>query len=166
MKKDKGNGYGAGTFLDSSLFLSPAYLSLGHRGTSPTVSSCSVQILTMFLGKRQFGKVGRKGEKGKPVRVDDNRFTLTYKELESRGISQTRATRAFDELLAKGFIEIVHQGGCYDKDKTIYGLADDYTLWRPGHPPIRVRVRDVKRGFQKMPKGMRNTLQVVKANKI
>jgi len=152
MKKDKGNGYGSGTFIDSSLFLSPAYLSLGHRGTSPTVSGCSVQMLTLFLGKRQFDKVGKKGVRGKPVRSDDNKFTLTYKELESRGISQTRATRGFDELLAKGFIKIVHQGGCYDKDKTVYALTDDYKFWRSGHLPVRVRVRDVERGFQKKKK--------------
>jgi len=144
----KSNGYGSGTFLDGCLFLSPAFLSLGHRGTSPKVSCCSAQVLILFYGKRQFSTVGKKGVKGKPFRADDNKFTLTYKELEARGISQTRATRGFDELLAKGFIEIVHQGGCFDKDKTVYGLSDDYKKWRPGHPPIRERIRDIKRGFQ------------------
>lgn len=162
MKKERGNGYGKLTTLETSLYLSPAYISLGHRGTSPTVSSCSVQILTLFLGKRQFGRIGRKGEKSKPSRIDDNKFTLTYKELESRGISQARATRAFDELLAKGFIEIVRQGGCFDKDKSVYALTDDFKMWRPGHPPVRVRVRDIKRGFQKKKK--QRPLKVVNAN--
>ena len=155
--KKKGNGYGKHTTIESSLFLSPAYLSLGHRGTSPVVSSCSAQVLILFYGKRQFGKVSK--NKGY-VRTDGNRLTLTYKELEARGFSQTRATRAFDELLAKGFIEIVHQGGCYDKDKTVYGLTDDYIFWRPGHQPVRVRVRDVKRGYQKKSKS-RSSLKVV-----
>ena len=158
----KGNGYGSGTFIDTSLILSPAFLSLGCRNTAPAVSSCSSQICLLFYAKRQFGKVGRKGVKGKPTRIDDNKFTLTYKELESMGISQARATRAFDELLAKGFIEIVHQGGCFDKDKTVYALTDDFRIWRVGHDPVRVRSHDVVRGYQK--KNKKRRLQAVVEN--
>ena len=159
MGKERGNGYGKLTTLEASLFLSPAWLSLGHRGTAPVVASCSAQVLILFYGKRQFGRVGRKGEKSKPSRIDDNRFTLTYKELESRGIAQARATRAIDELLAKGFIEIVHQGGCFDKDKTVYALTDDFKMWRVGHDPVRVRSHDVVRGYQK--KNKKRRLQAV-----
>jgi len=161
MKKERGNGYGSGTFIDSSLFLSPAYLSLGHKGTAPKVASCSPQMLTLLLAKRKFGKSpGKKGGGKSMVRTDGNRLTLTYAELESKGILQTRATRGFDELLAKGFIEIVHQGGAFDKDKTVYALTMDYINWRVGHPAIRVRVRDIRRGYQKR-KDMREILQVV-----
>lgn len=68
--------------------------------------------------------------------------------MESYGISQKRVARAIDELLAKGFIEIINPGGLYDKDKAIYGLTDDYRKWRPGDPPMRTRSRDVQRGYQ------------------
>ncbi|MDD2390717.1 MAG: hypothetical protein PHP23_13415 [Desulfobacterales bacterium] len=142
------NGYGSGTFFEARIFLSPAFLSLGQKGSSKTVSSCSAQVLILLLGKRQFGK--RKDRKGikKLVRTDGNRFTLTYKELCARHISQARATRAFDELLAKGFISVSHQGGAFDKDKNQYSLEDDFIKWRPGAPAIRVRKKDVTRGFQ------------------
>ncbi len=154
MGKKNRNGYGKGTFIDTKLFLSPAFINLGKPGSSPTVSYCSRAMLIMFLGKRKFNSNGkdRKGIKQKQ-RIDDNRFVLTYKELESYRISQTAATRGFDELLAKGFVEIVEAGGAYDKHKTIYGLKDEWKRWRPGNPPVRVRSKDVKRGYQGRGKG-------------
>ena len=144
-----GNGYGKGTFIDTSLFLSPAFLSLGVKGTAPSVSAASPKMLIMLLGKRRFPENKHKKINWKDARLDDNRFSLTYKELKARGIPQGMATRAFDELLAKGFIKIAHQGGAYDKDKNFYSLIDDYKRWRPGGAPIRSRSKDVvKRGYQ------------------
>jgi len=147
MERNK-NRYGEGTYLKTRMFLSPAFLSLGQQGSSSVVSSCSVQMLILLLGKRTFIRRKTSGKHRKYVRTDDNKISLTYKELESRGISQQRATRAFDELLAKGFISIANPGGLYDRDKALYALEDDYRMWRPGVPPIRERQRDVKRGYQ------------------
>jgi hypothetical protein len=159
----KRNGYGSGTMIETSMFLSQAFLSLGQRGTSKVVSSCSVQFLILLLGKRQFSKKDRKGSKSWEC-VNCKSLTLTYKELEARGICQQKGTRCKDELLAKGFIEIIHQGGAYDKDKTVFGLVEDYLHWRPENPPIRVREqRDVKRGFQgKAKKQKQHMLTVVR----
>ena len=140
MSKNK-KGYGRGTFLETRIFLSPAWLSLNEK------SKKSAQVLVLFLGKRKFGKVKVKGKK-EMMRTDDNRLTLTYAEIEARGITRGSFARAIDELLAKGFIKISHQGGAYEKDKTIYSLVDDYLQWRPNVPPIRTRARDLKRGFQ------------------
>ena len=146
-KKNK-NGYGKGTFIDTKLFLSSAFISLGKPGSSEVVSYCSSAILIMLMGKRQFGTVkDRKGQKVKQ-RTDENRFHLTYKELQHWGISQTAATRGVDELLAKGFIQIAVHGGAYDKHKNEYSLVDDWTDWQPGDPPIRIRPKDFKRGYQ------------------
>jgi len=148
MAKPKSNGYGEGTFVKSRIFLSPAFLSLGQPGTAPSVSNCSAQILLLFLGKRQYGTRKNRGGKKVLERTDENRFTMTYKELDARGISQQRATRAFDELLAKGFISVVDPGGAYEKHKTVYAIERDYRAWRPGDPPVRARKKDVRRGYQ------------------
>ena len=157
----KKNGYGTGTFIEARMFLSEAYLSLGQPGSCPSVSSVSVQILTMLLGKRQFGEI--KDHKGRKVkeRVDDNKFTLTYKEITSYGsridkngnrvkgtITQPKATRAIDELLAKGFIKIAEYGGAYEKHKSKYSLVDDWKNWKAGDTPIRSREKDRRRGYQ------------------
>jgi len=143
----KGNGYGAGTFLDSKMSLSPAFLSLGDKGTAPVVSISSLKVLILLLMKRQYGFRKHKGQKVRE-RTDGNRFTLTYKELEARGFSQKKVTRAIDELLAKGFISIVDPGGLYEKHKAVYALEEDYRSWRPGDDPIRARASDVSRGYR------------------
>ena len=156
-KKKKGNGYGKHTMLKSSLFLSPAFISLGVKGTAPTVSAASTKVLIMLYGKRQFSKIKTSKGKKEWIRADDNKLSLTYKELLARGIPQGMATRAFDELLAKGFIEIAHPGGAFDKDKSLYSLIDEYKRWRPGDPPIRIRIRDVKRGYQDKAKQKQRT---------
>jgi hypothetical protein len=102
----------------------------------------------MLMGKRKFAKIpDRKGDKVQ-TRSDDNRFTLTYAELEKRSISHQLAARAFDELLAKGFIEIIDPGGAFEKHKAVYGLTDEYLFWKPGDKPVRKRQRDVRRGWQ------------------
>jgi hypothetical protein len=166
----KKNGYGKGTFIETKMFLSEAYLSLGQQDSCPYVSSASVHLLTMLLGKRQFSKVpGRKGSQKIQMRSDDNKFTLTYKEIQSYGsrmnkkgeivkgmITQPRLTRALDELLWKGFIEIHVYGGAFEKHKSVYGLSDAWVNWHWGDTAIRERKRDFRRGgkgFQGAGKG-------------
>ena len=104
----------------------------------------------MLLGKRQFAWVkDKKGEKNR-VQKDENEFTLTYKELESRGIKQGAATRGIDELLAKGFISILDPGGSYEKHKAKYALETTYLQWNPDHKQVFYeRDPDVHRGYQK-----------------
>ena len=149
MSKKKKNGYGKGTFIETSMYLSQAFLSLGNKGTSPRVSSSSIKILLLLLGKRQFSNIrDRKGNK-KTVRSGENKFTLTYKELENRGISRGSITRGIDELLAKGFISIVDPGGAFEKHKAVYALEDTYLLWTLTSKPIfSQRGKDVHRGYQ------------------
>lgn len=144
----KGYGYGSGTFVEAQILLSPAFLSLGKRGTSPKVSSCSVTILMLLLLKRQFRHLKDKKGIKRMIRVDDNRFNLTYKELEARGIHQSSATRGLDELLAKGFISIKDPGGAFEQHKAVYALEDKYRSWQEGQSPIFKRQRDVHRGYQ------------------
>jgi len=151
MGEKKGNGYGRGTFVDTSLFLSPAYLSLGNKGTSPAVSTSSIKILMMLLGKRKFEKDNRNKGSFSKVCTNGKSLTLTYKELESKGIKQGSATRGFDELLAKGFISIVDPGGAFEKHKAVYALEDTYLLWRhnPEKPIVfNCRQKDIYRGYQ------------------
>lgn len=149
------NGYGKGTFIETQMFLSPAFLSLGQagsckKGKKSYVSSISAQLLICLLAKRQFAEVRSSKGKKKRERIDENKFTFTYKELSSKplNLTQPRATRGLDELLAKGFIEIIDPGGAYQKHKAVYGLTDDWVFWKPGDLPIRERKKDVKRGFQ------------------
>lgn len=153
MGKKKSNGFGKWTRLVTKMALSEAFLSLGQSGTSPIVTGISKDILFNLLFKRKYGKYKKKGQEIWK-RSDDNRFTMTYKELTNAPYryTKTKITRAKDELLAKGFINIVNRGGATKKDKAIVELVDDWKKWRVGDKPIRTRAMDAHRGYQGPPK--------------
>ncbi len=129
-----------GTWLESETAESKAYLAL--KGIAP-------QLLSLFLLKRRFDRVGRKGEK-KYLCTNSESISFTYIEAKKKyEITKSRFSRAIDELLAKGFIMIIHHGGSFKQDKTIYGLSDNWRFWQPGIV-FEMREREtVKRGFCK-----------------
>ena len=147
-KKKSGKFQGSGTWLPRELYTSRAYLSLS--GFAP-------QLLILFYGKRDMRQVS-----GKWVCKNSHSITMTYIELENifnqhrdhlnqgdNGITRPRIIRAIDELLAKGFIEIVRKGGAYKQDKTLYALSEDWRLWHKG-AVFKKRERDTRtRGFRK-----------------
>lgn len=115
----------SGTWVPRELFMSRAYWAL---------SSTAKGMLLLFLSKRDMSK--------KHEVLNRKNITLTYLELENlfgddtfmkpKGLSRGSITRGIKDLLAKGFIEIVRQGGAYQKDKTIYGLTEEWKHWAPG----------------------------------
>lgn len=132
-----------GTWLERKMFESQAYLSL--RGFAP-------QLLSLMLGKRQFDKMGKKGREQR-VCLNCDSLSFTYVEAEKKyGITKTRLARAFDELLAKGFLTCRHHGGGYKQDKSIYALAEKWEFWAPGSTFEKREKDTVQRGFCK-PKG-------------
>lgn len=145
----KGKKAAPGTWLERNLFCSRAYLEL--TGFAP-------QLLIIFLSKRDMSNPRR-------IVMNKDSITMTFKELEgfyisheapgflkfrkdlSKGISRPRIVRAIDSLLAHGFIQVVHRGGAYQQDKSVYGLVEDWRNWLPG-VAIRTREPDTRaRGY-------------------
>jgi hypothetical protein len=131
--KPKHIGRGKGTFVERDLFESPAFFALGGVAS---------QMLIYMLGKREFKQTNKSR-----ICVNDKELKLSYIELEKLGITQPRATRGFDELLAKGFIKIEHHGGGCQKDQSIYSLSNQYLLWKK-EKVFSVRPDVLKKGFQ------------------
>ena len=131
--KPKHIGKGMGTFVLRDLFESPAFIAL--RGVAP-------QMLIYILGKREFPKIGKTR-----ICVNADQIKLSYIELEKLGITQPRATRGFDQLLAKGFISLEYHGGGCQKDQSIYSLSNQYLLWKKGKV-FSARPDVLKKGFQ------------------
>ena len=103
-----------GTWIEREMFESKAFVAL--KGFAP-------QLLILFLAKR---KIETRGKQGKQKRVCVNHDSLHFTYIEAKekfGVSKPRFTRAIEDLLEKGFITIVHQGGGYQQDKTIYAPA-------------------------------------------
>jgi hypothetical protein len=105
----------------------------------------------LFLLKRQIEKIGGKNKgKQKKICINANSLSLTYIEAnEKYGITQPRLTRAIDDILAKGFLICIHQGGGYQQDKSIFGLSDKWRLWRRGMVFENRKKEAVSRGFRK-----------------
>jgi hypothetical protein len=128
-----------GTWIERDMFESKAFMAL--KGFAP-------QLLVLFLSKRQFITQGRKG-KQKRICTNNDNITMTYIELNRYGISKPRISRAFHQLLEKGFITVVHLGGTFRHDKSIYALSDNWLLWQPGIVFKTREIEKVKRGFCK-----------------
>lgn len=130
----------AGTWVERDLFESKAFIALG--GIAP-------QLLIFFLSKRQFITDGRDGKKKRVCTNYDN-LSFTYKEARQKyDLTCPRFTRGIDELLAKGFITIKHQGGAYRHDKTVYGLSENWKNWLHSMVIERRQIDPVQRGYRK-----------------
>ena len=137
-----------GTWIEREMFESGAYLAL--TGFAP-------QLLTLILGKRQFENHGRKG-KEKRICINCDKLNITYTEFKNRyGVTQPRMTRAFDQLLAKGFLSIVYPGGTFRQDKAVYALSTNWIIWKPGMVFETREKENVKRGFCKPKKQKSHT---------
>lgn len=134
----------SGTWVTRELLFSKAFWAL---------SGTAKGLLLMFLLKRDMNK--------QHECLNYRKITLTYKELENlhgedpggkpSGISRGSIARGIKELLAKGFIEIVRQGGAYQQDKTIYGLTHEWELWVPGMV-VREKTPGKKSGYHALQK--------------
>ena len=133
----KKNGYGRHTYFETDLAVSKAWLSL--NGTCKS-------ILVLCLLKRQM-RFLKKGDKIPTLLKED--FTMTYKELEAPplGFHPEQIRRCLKTLLVRGFIKIMYQGGAFKKDKTIYGISDNWQMWETGKD-FSPKKKDVNRGYQ------------------
>jgi DNA-binding MarR family transcriptional regulator len=139
-----------GIYIERELFKSKAFFSLGKN---------SIRLLLALLDNRKLAPQ----KKGKPGKGDSkfsnlNSLTATYKQLHNEyDMPSAVITRAIDDLLAKGFVEIVHHGGTYKKDKTIFKLINKYLFWNKS-TVFATRKYDIKRGFQGQMKGFENII--------
>lgn len=107
-------------FVDRALIKSPAFLGL---------SGCSSQVLLLFLARRVMQIVKGNGKrKDSWVILNNGRISFPYREAEKRyGISSKRFTRAIDQLIQHGFIDLAEQGGGLFGKPSLYFISD---RWR------------------------------------
>lgn len=132
--------------LDGLMVESPVWLSL---------SGTAIKVYHLFRRKCRFAKRSRrqgKRSEGLMERILNNgEIEFTYKEIEQqRRITAGRFTRAIDQLIEKGFLDVAEQGGGVHKLKTLYGISErwrDYgtTSFKEMHRPER----SIKCGFRK-----------------
>jgi hypothetical protein len=130
------NGYGLYTTIETDMLISDAFKSLN--------ATCIKHLIGFLLKRRMKYKKGKT-----PQCINSDEICMTYIELTSEPFNyhSEMVRRSLKTLIARGFIKIVHQGGAYKKDKTIYGICDTWRIWKEGMD-FSPDKKDVKRGFQ------------------
>lgn len=129
MKYRKGKAK-SGAWFTRDLLLSQAYLKLSATGKF---------VLGVIMLKRDMNR--------NHECLNSHEIFVTYKELENRGMSRGSVANAFSDLLAKGFVKIMHQGGAYKQDKTQYGITNEWSWWKAGDKPVRKRPPGRQAGY-------------------
>jgi len=139
--------------IEQDLLFSQAYLEL---------SGAAAKVLCWFLVRRQL-----KWDKA----ADDYRCTnngkivFPYREAEERfRLLKNKFTRALDDLIKKGFLDINHHGGGVLRDPTTYFISE---RWREyGSANFIKKSRSTKNtrktGFQKTKKPEEKTVESTK----
>jgi hypothetical protein len=133
-----------GIYIERELYQSDAFLSLGKN-------SFKVLIALLDNRERELPRKAkdRKGTERKRGFINLDRLEIPYGVLEKvYKINRSSIPAAIDDLLAKGFIKIVHQGGAYNHDKSIYAWSDNYLIWEPGMKPFAERPKRERHGYQ------------------
>ncbi|GAF80973.1 unnamed protein product [marine sediment metagenome] len=95
---------------------------LAHSKSYSTLTGASHLVLTIFWGKRQIDKTGKKGHE-RVIIKNNGKIVFTYKEAEIKyGISARRFNRAIDNLIEHGFISIVNTNP--------YGISTEPNLYQ------------------------------------
>jgi len=108
-------------FIDRDLIKSKAYLSL--TGIAP-------QVLLVFMSKRKMARIKSNGNKRKDTWVISNNGLITFPYLEAQhayNISQQRFTRAIDQLIEHGFIQVSKDSSGLFGTPSLYSIID---TWR------------------------------------
>lgn len=123
-------------------------IKMGMSQSWLTLNNPGYKVITYVLFKLIHENIGTRT---KPIYVcsNKNEIQILYGELTEPPYNMQRKsiTRGIDELLARGFIKVIEQGGSKKGHASIYGICDDYLKWKPGDDPINVRRPYSKRGF-------------------
>jgi len=125
--------------------MSQAWLTLNNPGH---------KVMTYVLFQLFIEDISGRGSKKKFVCTNKDKIQILYSDLLEAPWNMQRksVTRGIDELLHRGLIKVVEQGGSKKGHASIYGLSEEYLKWRPGDPPVSTRRPYVGRGFCAKPK--------------
>ena len=119
-----------------------------HSKAFNTLSGKGHVLLGYILKQLRFPKTKRNQARSQGcLNSDDLLIPYQILKKEPFKMANSTITKSIDELLAKGFIKVVEQGGREKGHTSIYGLSEKYLEWQPGDEAINVRRPYVTRGF-------------------
>lgn len=113
-------------------------------------SLCKTSMVAYFDFRMKCKWQSDKKKRGKRENwyiINNGDIEYTYSEAEKRGIPRASFMRAIDELIGKGFIDVVHSGsGGVKGDKSKYGISQRWRDWGTDEFVKKARPRDTRRG--------------------
>jgi len=110
-------------WIEADMFYSDAFNAL---------SASAIKTLMRCLQKRKWEKL--KGHRRKQIIYTDEGFIFPYREAAFLNIGTTQYWKNIKTLIALGFLDLIHQGGWYqkhekEKDYSVYKLSDRWRLY-------------------------------------
>ncbi len=119
------------------------------------LTGAAPQVMTGFLVRRQFNEVRSPGgRRSSWVIINNGQIEFTYAEAKGKyGVTNPRFTRAIDQLVEVGFIDIAKQGGGMLKNKTLYAISDRWEKFGTEEFKHVERQKDMRQmGYRNRPK--------------
>ena len=132
----------------SALYIDPA---IPRSKAWQALTGTSIKVLFEFFLRRVVVKRKRRPQGGPPFDIVNNgEIVFTYLEADDRyGLSSKQFSKALDDLIEKGFLEVSHLGAAYRGDKSMYSISDRWKKYKTPEFEEVERPRDnVKRGFR------------------
>jgi hypothetical protein len=102
-------------FLERTMIASPAFARL---------TGAAQFVLLIFLGKRVMRKI-KEGKRKTWVCVNNGKITFGWNEARDKwGLTFSRFSRALDQVVKYGFIDIAHAGGGCEGDASLYAISE------------------------------------------
>lgn len=130
-------------YISQKLVKSPAYNRL---------TGVSAIVYSHFLRKRRMLPFPHKPGKSKKdfYIANDGEIQFTYQEAEGWGITRPRFTRAIDQLVEFGFIDITRAGSGLQKDVSLYAISNRWEKYGTDEFVVKKRQKRKEHyGFQK-----------------
>lgn len=109
-------------------------------------TASSILVYLDFLSKRQMKKIKHKSKSDGWIITNNGKIEYTYTEALKKGFTRPRFRGALDELIAKGFIDVTHRGGAYDRDKSLYSISTRWEKYGKEDFELVIREKDTRRG--------------------
>ena len=72
----------------------------------------------------------KEGRKKETIILNNGELEYCYSEAEKKGMTRPRFMRALDQLIERGFIDVVHSGSGGKKgDKSLYAISERWRYW-------------------------------------
>ena len=127
--------------IDQQMLKSKAWLSLG--GAAP-------QVYLIFRTKCRIGPgFGESGRRERMI-LNNGQLVFTYVEAMTKyGLTGPRFTRALDQLIDHGFLDVASSGMGIYKSTTMYGISERWKLYgTPDFVPAKRPAPSIRMGFQ------------------